>query len=855
MTDDLIHTTLPPEVFKEELDTVVARRAAAGLDEESPRGVDGDQPSVERGLVGLALSGGGIRSSTFGLGVIQSLARGKIFRHVDYLSTVSGGGYTGSMLSSLLRDRAKPKEGFPLEKPEGQEEPPALQHLRNGSNYLSPGGALNALRLPAVVLRGLVLNALLLLPFLMLAVVVTELIHEYGHGLTWDLAPQLFLGQWMKSDLHAIPVIGGGLLILYLLLAYIRKGEWEHRNRYELGFTVVLAAVAAVIVAIPLLVVIRKAIDLPLYGDLGLKDYIEQYFAGGVWVGAAVVSAGAYAMLKASENLSKIVSKVTLFAVGLAGPAILFGLYLLMLVAQVDSPFIPRDQSGLDSGGTADVATMVTMAGPLRRSLLRKGIVYPDSATTVPAVYCAATEEEWERLESSGDWHLARPSKITMSADLDAMSADVDAICGTDSLVPTGPGRWERHRGLEDADVETSDYYRLAQRGDDLEVIGAMLRFGGTSGDQALLDDWSFIGLMLMLFLLNYLFLDVNKSSLHSFYRDRLSKLYLFRREGDGVVEADDTQRLSELNGPGSTAPYHLINTTLNLQGVVEEAARGRESDFFFFSKHFCGGAHTGYCKTSDLEAWDPHVDLGTAMAISAAAAAPNMGRTTIRPLIFVLTLLNLRLGYWLPNPKLVNTKKRPRFGRRLRPGSLYLLREARGQLDASHDLVNVSDGGHLENLAVYELLRRRCEVIIAIDGEADPDITFDGLVTLMRIAKIDLGVDIQIDEVNVLRLDSNRRSGDHFAVGTIDYGNGQEGKLVYVKSSVTGDEDPFVHKYRADNPDFPHQTTADQFFDEVQFEVYRSLGNHVGDKLRADSRTASLPGFGAQRALAAGAG
>lgn len=72
---------------------------------------------------------------------------------------------------------------------------------------------------------------------------------------------------------------------------------------------------------------------------------------------------------------------------------------------------------------------------------------------------------------------------------------------------------------------------------------------------------------------------------------------------------------------------------------------------------------------------------------------------------------------------------------------------------------------------------------------------------------------------------------------------------------SVTGDEDPFVHKYRADNPAFPHESTADQFFDEVQFEAYRSLGNHVGDEILKDPRANVLPGREVQQAMTAGAG
>lgn len=322
--------------------------------------------------------------------------------------------------------------------------------------------------------------------------------------------------------------------------------------------------------------------------------------------------------------------------------------------------------------------------------------------------------------------------------------------------------------------------------------------------------------------------------------------LHLFRTRADGHVEHVDELRLSELNAPGAVAPYHLISATLNLQGSRSERLRGREADFFLFSKHHCGSPHTGYCETSALEKIDPHVNLGTAMAISAATAAPNMGSTTVRQLVFVLTMLNLRLGYWLPNPRHVNAGRTLAI-RWAGPHTRYLLLEALGALNTQRPLVNVSDGGHLENLAIYELLRRRCELIVAIDGEADPEHTFGGLITLMRLAKIDLGIDIEIN-LAPLRLDEDRESRSHFAVGTIHYGveDGvpQHGKLLYIKSSFAGDENPFIARYRADFPDFPHETTADQFFDEVQFEAYRALGFHIGSEVIASSLTAGLPGF-----------
>ena len=386
---------------------------------------------------------------------------------------------------------------------------------------------------------------------------------------------------------------------------------------------------------------------------------------------------------------------------------------------------------------------------------------------------------------------------------------------------------------VEPDSVEKGMYIRLRPHDKGWEVIGARLRWGGPPSDQALMADGAFLALTLLLYLLNYLFIDVNKSSLHGFYRDRLSKLYLFRKgkNPQSPVVPNDEQKLSELNGKDSVAPYHLINTTINLQGVEAPSARGRSSGFFLFSKHYCGGPHTTYAPTEDMQKWDKHINLGTAMAISAAAAAPNMGSTTVRSLSFILTLLNFRLGYWVPNPEPGARERGAVPWGAPRAGSWQLLSEAAGSLNAEGALVNLSDGGHLENLAIYELLCRKCSTIVAIDGEADPDLAFNGLVTLIRLAKIDLGVTIEID-LGRLKWGPDRHTRGHYAIGEIHYGPKHVGTLVYVKSSVTGDEDPFVKKYRADNPTFPHETTADQFFDETQFEAYRALGEHIGGEV-----------------------
>jgi hypothetical protein len=348
--------------------------------------------------------------------------------------------------------------------------------------------------------------------------------------------------------------------------------------------------------------------------------------------------------------------------------------------------------------------------------------------------------------------------------------------------------------------------------------------------------DSLFVGVLLFL-LVYWLVVDVNVTAAHRFYRDRLSKAYLFGLAGDGTVEHHDAQRLSTLNTPGSAAPYHLVNVALNLQGAHDSGLRGRQSDFFIFSKRFTGSTRTGFLPTEQMEQCDKDLDLGTAMAISGAAAAPNMGATTMKSLVFIMTLLNIRLGYWLPNPRVAGDPSwLARIGLRRRPGPKYLLQESLGHVHDADTYLNVSDGGHIENLGVYELLRRRCRFIIVADGEADPEMKFNSLVKLLLYARIDMGIEIDMD-LEPIRKDSNGLSDRQWALGQIRYAGGEVGHLLYIKSSVTGDEYEYIRAYRVDHPSFPHESTAEQFFTETQFEAYRALGYSIGDKLFSDDQ------------------
>ena len=183
-----------------------------------------------------------------------------------------------------------------------------------------------------------------------------------------------------------------------------------------------------------------------------------------------------------------------------------------------------------------------------------------------------------------------------------------------------------------------------------------------------------------------------------------------------------------------------------------------------------------------------------------------------------------MRLGFWI--------KKPPTASRLSAPGFACLLRETFSiAMSENRQWLNLSDGGHIENLAVYELLRRRCKFIVCVDGESDPTFTFQGLMTLVRHAQIDFGVRIA-PKLDDLRPDPKTGcSKCHFHLCRVHYPEGV-GLLLYIKLSVTGNESELIKRYWINNPEFPHQTTLDQFFDQEQFEAYRQLGVHAAEGL-----------------------
>jgi len=345
--------------------------------------------------------------------------------------------------------------------------------------------------------------------------------------------------------------------------------------------------------------------------------------------------------------------------------------------------------------------------------------------------------------------------------------------------------------------------------------------------------------------------INPNATSLHRLYRDRLSKAFLFRPDEDKRDLRDDLYsfepKLHEIDT--DLCPYPIINAALNIQGSRYANKRGRNADFFYFTPDYTGSEATGYVGTAHLEDVDPALDLGTAMAISGAAVSSNMGAQTVRPLAFTLAALNLRLGFWLRNPKFAvfSSRWRKELAKwePLLP-SWLLLKEMFSWITEKSPTIYLTDGGHVENLGIYALLKRRCEVIIAIDGEADRRMRFPALLTLERYARIDLGATMRLpwekirDHAHAIdrAFEAAEKDGSpipceigpHCAATEIKYGldDSTTAVLVYVKASVSGDEDDYIIDYKRRHPAFPHETTNDQFFKEEQLEVYRALGFHI---------------------------
>jgi hypothetical protein len=332
----------------------------------------------------------------------------------------------------------------------------------------------------------------------------------------------------------------------------------------------------------------------------------------------------------------------------------------------------------------------------------------------------------------------------------------------------------------------------------------------------------------LVLALVGLLF-DPNEVGLHTFYRARIARAYLGASNPDTEARWKTEERHDddvELREVPSTRPCHLICCAANDLSTRDlgDLHRGARSAVL---------SPVGFSVGEQHRPWEPEISgptLSAAVTASAAAFNPLMGdrsRALGPAVTFLMAAFNLRLGMWLPGPSAPGGPTRGRsLAERILVG-LPFFREMFGLANARGRHVHLSDGGHFENMAVYELIRRHCRFIIASDCGMDPSVSFNDFGNLVRRVRMDFGVDIQID-LAPLRPDAQGISRQPMVAGDIHYPEGDTGILLLIKPTITGGEPADVAQYRTRNPVFPHESTRDQFYDEAQWESYRRLGEHV---------------------------
>ncbi|MFO1126753.1 MAG: patatin-like phospholipase family protein [Methylocystis sp.] len=733
------------EVFAKEIEDINERRGKL----ERPRIPTADlKPTTDHEIVGLALSGGGVRCAAFCMGALQGLASARLIDRLDYLSTVSGGGYIGSAMTLAMSKNGGKFPFDPANSCDG--ETPHTRHIRDNSRYLVPKGLKSVPVFVAIYFRGLLSGALIALPILLaLAALTIFFIPTYS-----DLDSRGFLGGGLARLLGdnpfpittAVSLFVAGLLIIYALAAHGPPKDIRRPIAAGFGAIVTLILVALIVEIQP--------------------KFILAQFEGGATNSVA----------DAILNISKYYSTIAAIASPIVVP-------FMSLIAK----------SAVDKKKDDLIQKAIKFASKL--------VIYVVALFIPLGLWVVYILLSYWGISSSADrWNYAHAPKFFRLLFGAAQWATGDKIVA---------GSWGAH------------------------ITPSVIVYLGTA---------------LPIFLLVWRFIDVNANSLHQYYRDRLVDAFLVdpTKEWDDINEnkniAANDFPLTDISKVDT--PYHLINTTLNVPGSPRANRRGRNGDFFLLSRNFVGSEVTGYVKTTAVNhLWAG--DIGTAMAISGAAAAPNMGIASLRPLALTLALLNVRLGRWFPNPKTLS-----RFGKRGNwPRPRYFLAEAFFRTGETFKYVFLSDGGHIDNLGVYELLRRRAAVIVVVDGEADGEMDFPSLVQLQRLARIDLGVRIRLPWGEIKRRTREtsaeiaaeqgrtKSPGPHAAIGIIEYPGEpprqpESGVLIYLKASLTGDENDYVTDYKKRNPDFPHETTLNQFFTEEQFEVYRALGFHISNRL-----------------------
>ncbi len=811
-------------------------------------------PNADEPLSALCISGGGIRSATFGLGVLQGLAELKLLPRFDYLSTVSGGGYIGSWLTAwasrcggidAVASRLQPEQA---NQPPRDGGPDPIRHLREYNNYLTPRAGTfttDTWTLIAAVTRNIGLNWCVLVPLLLAVLMIPRLY------LSLLALPERMTAPGTNPD-YGNPVfdaISGSLLVAWIL-----------------------PLVCMLLLAATLFSTLRflpgvggRENDRPTYIKLVLAPLIGAVLAFLLFDSLYYLGS----RYEAESSLS-VLAGAALFASGVA--------WTLFIVRGQR----PGDRLSRIAGPMSlAVAAMAAGTGIASWGITNKLLWSPDPArapsweeyaTFGPPLillgYCAATV-----------LFVGLSSRVLSDDDREWMSRAVaaplvacvawTALCAVVLLLPEvalGWGRWGNAvafvaTGASAWLTRISEWWRASRereavksRGDGtvgialaaapfvfivLFSVGLSIAVDVALGHLQGID-WRdhdavlrrtpvslLAGVSIVLVAVSWVmgrYVNINTFSLHGIYRDRLVRAYLGasncnRRPNPFTgFDGHDDLPVADL---AATRPFHVLNLTLDLVRAEQLAWQERKAAPFVVTPLYAGSSDLGYRPSRQFAGG---ISLGTAVAISGAAASPSMGYRSTALGGFIMTLFDARQGVWLGNTGPAGDKTwrepSPRSAVRL------IVKEALGLTSDRSEYVYLSDGGHFENLGLYEMVRRGCRLVVVLDSGCDPEFVFEDLGNALRKIRIDFGISIDFDEGHFAALRERKRRS---AEATIRYSDvdadAVDGRLLYIKPMLLGDEPPDVRSYAAAHDTFPHESTTDQWFSESQTESYRELG------------------------------
>lgn len=672
--------------------------------------------------LGISLSGGGIRSATFSLGVCQRLIEAGILERARFLSAVSGGSYLASGLAisnALCPDDLRKEQPRPWARNSPEEE-----RLRGNLSYLAPGGR-GRLWLFANLLYGMVLN----------------------------LTP-LVLGAYLCGSAAG------------LWLRFLYPGLGVSNDPQMSIMTVVLAIVSLLVVAAVCVVGRRRFLD---------KDEKRRRLE--------------------NANSEHRVAVLLLLATALVLlnvvlPGILYGI-------------------GQLTGGQVTSGLGLNELNLALSRLIVGGIIVTVSIA----------------LGGTAVW-LLRRRKMTKLRGILASLSGIGILFAPFLL------------GAQTAVV----------RGWSMSTDGPI---------------WAAAIAVILLFAI---LIHNRRYSMHLFYRERIQHAFASRRvKKKGKLDAEpiaytESIKLSEIAKRNAELSENGGPPFPELVMCAAVAARGAEvpnktwAASFTFERGKSGNKRMGVeADTAEIEEGDllggGGLTLPAMMAISGAAVSPLMGRFTVPAFRFLMAMMNIRLGVWIPNPAFDG--KQPidpgkddpprhvwlwRYITRgwYEPGALYVLKEGLGLVDLGRRYIYVSDGGHWENLGLTELLRRNCTHIVVVDASGSPGL--GDIARAMAIARAELGVEFELDP-RVTVPEEDGMAETPVAVGSFRYSSGYTGTIFYARSVLWSDAPSDLHLFASREDPFPNHPTSNQFFSGDVFDAYRALGWAVGVRLTDELR------------------